>query len=235
MREVVSELPWLYFYIYESSSIWKKVQTLSPAFSNLPNYLQKSPTKLTGRKEKDGDTFVFDTAQPNTRHNRSLCASHRVASLWWLHPGEGRTALVMGNSLLLPSSSSLGQIWANPAAPSLLSQHTHTWEARHYLLSIFYKLLNASAAIGTHGTKPCKDAKHCRPHPETPYTVDTSDRWDLFTFHNSAVSSADQAQLYAMCLHSHRGVWLPQTATTPSPVTLPWAFLPLSRTSKYQF
>lgn len=81
MREVVSELPWLYIYIYESSSIWKKSFSLSPAFSNLPNYLQKSPPKLTGKKEKDVNTFVFDTAQPNARHNRALCASHCVASV----------------------------------------------------------------------------------------------------------------------------------------------------------
>lgn len=59
----------------------KKAQTLSPAFSSLPNYLQKSPPKLTGKKEKDVNTFVFDTAQPNARHNRALCASHCVASV----------------------------------------------------------------------------------------------------------------------------------------------------------
>lgn len=37
-KKVGSELLLLYFCIYESSTIWKKVQTLSPAFSNRPNY-----------------------------------------------------------------------------------------------------------------------------------------------------------------------------------------------------
>lgn len=39
MRELVSELFWLYFYKYESSTLLKKVQALSPAFSNIPNSL----------------------------------------------------------------------------------------------------------------------------------------------------------------------------------------------------
>lgn len=37
-KKVGSELLSSYFCIYESSTIWKKVQTLSPAFSNHPDY-----------------------------------------------------------------------------------------------------------------------------------------------------------------------------------------------------
>lgn len=61
----------------------------------------------------------------------------------------------------------------------------------------------------THGTEPCKDAEQQRPHPKTPSNVNTSDRWDLFTFHNnSAVGSADQAQFCECVCSLVRGVEL---------------------------
>lgn len=72
MRELVSELFWFYFYKYESCTLLKKVQALSPAFSNIPNSLQKSPPILTGKKEKDEGSFIFNIVKPNTRYTTAL-------------------------------------------------------------------------------------------------------------------------------------------------------------------
>lgn len=67
MAEVASELRCLYFYKYKSSTVLKKIQALSSAFSNLPNSLSKIPTKISMEKgERMKIYLILQSQTPDT-------------------------------------------------------------------------------------------------------------------------------------------------------------------------